>query len=49
LSAAFLITSFVIVATPGVGALFTLSEGLRHGARAGVVARMMIRASLLSL
>jgi threonine/homoserine/homoserine lactone efflux protein len=38
LSAAFLITSFVIVATPGVGALFTLSEGMRHGARAGVVA-----------
>jgi threonine/homoserine/homoserine lactone efflux protein len=38
LSAAFLVTSLVIVATPGVGALFTLSEGLRRGARAGVIA-----------
>jgi threonine/homoserine/homoserine lactone efflux protein len=37
-SLAFLLTSLVIVATPGVGALFTLAEGLRHGPRAGVVA-----------
>jgi len=38
MSVAFLVTSLVIVATPGVGVLFTLSEGLARGARAGVVA-----------
>jgi threonine/homoserine/homoserine lactone efflux protein len=38
MSTTFLVTSLVIVVTPGVGALFTLSEGLVHGARAGVVA-----------
>ncbi len=38
MSAAFLITSFIIVATPGVGALFTVSAALARGARAGVVA-----------
>ena len=40
MSTAFLVTSLVIVVTPGVGALFTLSEGLAHGARAGVVAAL---------
>src|SRR3712207_8549630 len=34
----FLITSLVIVATPGTGALFTLAAGLTRGARAGVLA-----------
>jgi len=34
----FLVTSLVIVVTPGVGALFTVSEGLARGPRAGIVA-----------
>jgi threonine/homoserine/homoserine lactone efflux protein len=34
----FLLTSLVIVATPGTGALFTLSAGLSRGARASVLA-----------
>lgn len=38
MSVAFLLTSFVIVAIPGTGALITLSAGLSHGARASVVA-----------
>jgi threonine/homoserine/homoserine lactone efflux protein len=38
MSVAFLITALVIVVTPGVGALFTISAGLARGARAGVVA-----------
>lgn len=37
-SATFLITTLVIVATPGTGALYTLAAGLSRGARAGVVA-----------
>jgi threonine/homoserine/homoserine lactone efflux protein len=35
---AFLVTSFVIVATPGTGALYTLAAGLSRGARASVLA-----------
>ncbi|GAA5154504.1 LysE family translocator [Nocardioides marinquilinus] len=35
---AFLLTSFVIVATPGTGALYTLAAGLTRGARASVLA-----------
>jgi len=35
---AFLLTSFVIVATPGTGALFTLAAGLARRGRAGVLA-----------
>ncbi|SHN49630.1 Threonine/homoserine/homoserine lactone efflux protein [Geodermatophilus obscurus] len=35
---AFLITSLVIVATPGTGALFTISLGLSRGAKASLVA-----------
>jgi threonine/homoserine/homoserine lactone efflux protein len=38
MSATFLITAFVIVATPGTGALFTVSAGLARGRRAGLVA-----------
>ncbi|MGR7024254.1 LysE family translocator [Geodermatophilus sp. URMC 62] len=38
MSVAFLITSLVIVATPGTGALFTISAGLSRGARASLVA-----------
>jgi hypothetical protein len=34
----FLITAFVIVATPGTGALLTISAGLARGARAALVA-----------
>jgi threonine/homoserine/homoserine lactone efflux protein len=37
-SAAFLLTSLIIVAMPGTGALITLSAGVSRGARAGVVA-----------
>jgi threonine/homoserine/homoserine lactone efflux protein len=35
---AFLLTAFVIVATPGPGALYTIATGLGRGARASVVA-----------
>jgi threonine/homoserine/homoserine lactone efflux protein len=35
---AFFMTSFVIVATPGTGALFTLAAGLSRGARVSVLA-----------
>ena len=38
MSLTFLITSLVVVATPGTGALYTVSEGLSRGARAGVLA-----------
>src|SRR3712207_1586326 len=38
MSAAFLLTSLVVVATPGTGVLFTLAAGLSHGARASVLA-----------
>ncbi len=34
----FLLTSLVIVATPGTGVLYTLAAGLTRGARASVVA-----------
>jgi threonine/homoserine/homoserine lactone efflux protein len=34
----FLITSFIVVASPGTGVLFTLAAGLSRGARASVVA-----------
>jgi threonine/homoserine/homoserine lactone efflux protein len=37
-SVAFVITSLVIVATPGTGALFTISAGLSRGAKASLVA-----------
>jgi threonine/homoserine/homoserine lactone efflux protein len=38
MSLAFLITSLVIVVTPGPGVLYTVASGLTMGARAGVVA-----------
>ncbi len=38
MSLAFLVTSFVIVATPGPGALYTLAAGLSRGARASILA-----------
>lgn len=38
MSAAFLLTSLLIVATPGTGALYTVAAGLRRGARASLVA-----------
>ncbi len=38
MSAEFLLTTLVIVATPGTGVLYTLAAGLSRGARASVVA-----------
>jgi threonine/homoserine/homoserine lactone efflux protein len=38
MSVAFLVTSLVIVATPGTGVLYTLAAGLSRGARASVLA-----------
>jgi threonine/homoserine/homoserine lactone efflux protein len=38
MSVAFLLTSLVIVATPGTGALFTIAAGLSRGARASLIA-----------
>ena len=37
---AFLLTSLVIVATPGTGVLYTLSAGLSRGTRASLVAAL---------
>ena len=38
MSAEFLVTTLVIVATPGTGVLYTLAAGLAHGARASAIA-----------
>lgn len=38
MSLAFLVTSLVVVVTPGTGALFTIAAGLHRGARASIVA-----------
>jgi threonine/homoserine/homoserine lactone efflux protein len=38
MSIAFLLTTLVVVATPGTGAVFSIAAGLSRGARAGVVA-----------
>jgi threonine/homoserine/homoserine lactone efflux protein len=38
MSWSFLLTSFVICVTPGIGALFTMAAGLARGTRAGVLA-----------
>lgn len=38
MSVAFLLTSLVIVATPGTGALYTISAGLSGGARRSLIA-----------
>lgn len=40
MSIAFLLTTLVIVATPGTGALFTVTAGLSRGTRASVVASL---------
>ena len=40
MSAEFLLTSLVVVATPGTGVLYTLAAGLTRGARASVVAAL---------
>lgn len=40
MSVAFLLTSLIIVAMPGTGALITLSAGIAHGSRASVVAAL---------
>jgi threonine/homoserine/homoserine lactone efflux protein len=34
----FLVTSFIVIASPGTGVLFTLAAGLSRGARASIVA-----------
>ncbi|MET8758447.1 LysE family translocator [Lentzea sp. NPDC004782] len=38
MSIAFLVTTMIAVATPGTGVLYTLSAGLAHGRKAGVIA-----------
>ena len=38
MSTEFLLTTLIVVATPGTGVLYTLAAGLSHGARASVVA-----------
>lgn len=38
MSIEFLLTSLIIVASPGTGVLYTLSAGLSRGARASIVA-----------
>ncbi len=38
MSTEFLLTSLVVVATPGTGVLYTMAAGLAHGARASVIA-----------
>lgn len=38
MSLEFLVTSFIVVASPGTGALYTLAAGLSRGSRASVVA-----------
>ena len=38
MTAEFLVTSLVIVVTPGIGVLYTMAAGLSRGARAGMVA-----------
>ena len=38
MSLEFLITTFVIVATPGTGVVYTLAAGLAHGVRASLIA-----------
>jgi threonine/homoserine/homoserine lactone efflux protein len=40
MSLAFLLTTLVVVATPGTGAVFSIAAGLSRGARAGIVAAL---------
>lgn len=47
MSAAFLLTSLVIVATPGTGVLYTLAAGLSRGARASILAALACTLGIL--
>lgn len=38
MSVAFLITSLIVVATPGTGAVYTIAAGLSRGTKAGIIA-----------
>ena len=38
MSVAFLLTTLIVVATPGTGAVYTVATGIAHGAKASVVA-----------
>lgn len=40
MSIAFLLTTLVVVATPGTGAVYTIAAGLSRGAKAGIVAAL---------
>ena len=40
MSIEFLITSLIIVASPGTGAIYTLATGLSRGGRASVIAAL---------
>lgn len=40
MSLEFLLTSFIVVASPGTGVLVTLAAGLSRGARAGIIAAL---------
>jgi len=40
MSLAFLITALLVVASPGTGAIYTISSGLTHGVRGGLVAAL---------
>jgi threonine/homoserine/homoserine lactone efflux protein len=40
MSAAFLVTTLIVVVTPGIGVLYTLAAGLTEGRRASVVAAL---------
>lgn len=40
MSLAFLLTTLVVVATPGTGAVFSIAAGLSRGAKAGVIAAL---------
>ena len=47
MSTEFLLTSLVIVATPGIGALYTIGAGLARGGRAAVVAAFACTVGIL--
>jgi len=38
MSIAFLLTTLVVVATPGTGAVYSIAAGLFRGSRAGIIA-----------
>lgn len=40
MSIAFLVTTLVVVATPGTGAVFSIAAGLSRGTRAGIIAAL---------